>query len=144
MEAISSGCKKDGLTEVHLILEAAVLSVIIPRQSSREDREKLIQFTLEPDFEIVDASRAEMEGCSYVRAANIAAAAARGDELLFMPSGFRIATALFRQAAGFNEHFLESCHEADLCRRLGLPAPPAGQARNHIDELLLADSWPVE
>jgi hypothetical protein len=121
-----------------------VLSVIIPYQSSREDRENLINFTLEPDFEIVDASRVEMEGCSYVRAANIAAAAARGDELLFIPSGFRIASALFRQASGFNEHFVESCHEADLCRRLNLPAPPAGQTQNHVDELLLADRWPVE
>jgi hypothetical protein len=144
MEAISSGCNKEGLTEVHLILELAVLSVIIPHQSSREDRVNLVQFTLEPDYEIVDGSRVEMEGCSYVRAANIAAAAAGGDELLFLPSGFRIATAQFRQAGGFNEHFMESCHEADLCRRINLPAPPAGQARNQLDELLLADRWPAE
>jgi hypothetical protein len=83
-----------------------------------------------------------MDGCSSVRAANIGAAAARGDELVFMASGFRIDTALFRQAGGFNEHFLESCHEADLCRRLNIAEPPAGPSRNHIDELLLADLWP--
>ena len=140
-----------------------MLSIIAPTLNAPESLESLLEFTLDPEFEVLGGGSGrfpfrhiDVGRGSYVQAANLAAAAARGDQLVFVPVDFvaaspawmsecfSIPTALFRQAGGFNEHFLESCHETDLCRRLHLPEPPARPAPNQIDQLLLADLWSTE
>jgi hypothetical protein len=139
-----------------------VRSILVPILDKADQLESLYAFTFYSDFEVIcgtDAPcrfafrRVETTGRSYVQAANLVAAAARGQELIFVDPAFTatsphwksdcfsIEAALFRQAGGFNEHFLEGCHEADLCRRLKLPDPNGRAAGNHVDRLLLADLW---
>jgi len=139
-----------------------MLSIILPVQINPECLESLYTFTHDPEFEILGEGagrfpfhRVETKSRSYVQAANRAAASAKGEELIFVKPDFiatstqwtwdcfSIPTALFRQAGGFNEHFSESCHDIDLCRRLNLPDPPANPAQDPIDQLLLADLWPA-
>jgi len=139
-----------------------MLSIIAPILTAPESLQSLLEFTLDPEFEVLGGGSGrfpfrhiDVGVRSYVQAANLAAAAARGDRLVFVPLDFianspawmcecfSIPTALFRQAGGFNEHFSESCHEADLCRRLNLPESPVRPAPNQIDQLLLADLWPA-
>ena len=139
-----------------------MLSIIVPFANSPQCLESLYTFTLDPDFEVIAGEigrfgcrHIETQGYSYVQAANVAAAAARGNELVFVrpdilatfpqwrSSCFGVPTSLFRRVGGFNEHFRECCHDVDLCRRLNLPEPPLIAAQNRIDQLLLDDLWPT-
>jgi hypothetical protein len=143
-----------------------MLSILIPSLSGVDCLESLYAFTVDPDFEVICGTfagsaalrrfpfrRIETSGRSYVHASNLLAAAARGQELVFVQPDFIAKSPLwknrcfavdadaFRRAGGFNEHFQAGAHEADLCRRLGLPDPSVPSAANHIDRLLLADLW---